>query len=159
MIQSNPTPHPHRLGLPWWAVIGLAALAVPRVVVHDVGATVGPLAMALLTLGPPLVWVAVCVVRRVPSPVLTLVAVGTCYGVALAVLHNLMWGRLLADRLEASLAGPGVLAGQELFVRAAMSVSSLFTGMVVGLLAGLLATVVRRVVPVPAGRRPSRPGQ
>lgn len=135
------------LGLPLWLLVGLAALAVPRVIVHDLGITVGPLIQAILALGPPAVWVLVAVRARVPSPVLTLVIVGSLYGCALAVAHNLMWDTALADRV---LGGP--LAGKldadtaEGLLRVATAVSSVFTGMVLGLITGLLAIVLRRLI-------------
>ena len=118
-----------------WAVIALAALAVPRVILHDLGSGVEAPLQAVLTLGPPLVWVLVSVRARVPSPVLTLVVVGTLYGCALAVTHNLMWDTAFADNdpaLGGALAGELDEDAEEALLRAAAAVSSLFTGMVRG---------------------------
>jgi hypothetical protein len=90
-------------------VLGLAALAVPRVVLHDHGTTVAPPLQALLTVGPPVVWVLVAMRTRVPSPVLTRVTVGTLYGCALAVTHNLIWDSAFAGGDPAL---GGALAGE-----------------------------------------------
>lgn len=135
------------LGLPLWLMLGLAALAVPRVVLHDLGTSVGPLVAALLAIGPPVVWVFVAVRARVPSPVLTLVVVGSLYGCALALIHNLIWDTVFA---ESDPALGGALAGEldedteEALLRTAATVSSVFTGMVLGLISGLVAQVIGR---------------
>ncbi|MFY1693136.1 hypothetical protein [Plantactinospora sp. WMMB782] len=53
---------------------------------------------ALLVFGPPPVWLAVTVLRGIPSPVITLLAVGGLYGVGSAVVHNLFWADVFGDR-------------------------------------------------------------
>jgi hypothetical protein len=134
----------HRLGLPVWAIVGLAALAVPRILLHDLGVDVGPLGAAVLAIGPSVVWVLVVLRARVASPVVTLLAVGAVYGVALGVVHNLMWDEVFGD-------DPPTLNGvvdddlAEIPLRIATFVSSLFTGIVVGLISGLAASGLRAV--------------
>jgi hypothetical protein len=137
------------LGVPLWVVLGLALLAVPRVVLHDLEVSVDPLLQALLAIGPPVIWVVVAVRAQVPSPVLTLVTVGSLYGTALAIVHNLMWSTLFADGNPR----PGGALGLrltdgtlEVLLRAAMALSSIFTGMIVGLIAGLVATAISRAI-------------
>ncbi|MFD1824522.1 MULTISPECIES: hypothetical protein [Mumia] len=136
-----------RLGLPVWAILLLAALALPRVVVHDLGVDVGALAMAVLALGPPAVWVLVALRARVPSPVTTLVVVGLLYGIGLGVGHNLMWDSAFEDdpALGGALEGDLPAGAEETLLRTATFGSSLFTGAVVGLVAGLVASGMRRV--------------
>jgi hypothetical protein len=139
----------HRLGLPAWAIVALAALSVPRVFAHDLGLDRGPLP-ALLTLGPAVVWVAVVLWARVPSPVMTLLVVGAIYGVALGVVHNLLWDEVFGPTgpelgtLDADTAEP--------FLRVATLISSIFTGVMVGVVSGLVAGGLRSL-----GRR-RRPG-
>lgn len=131
-----------KLGLPMIGIIALALLAVPRVVLHDLGViTEGTWVNAIFVFVPPLIWIAVMAWWRVSNPFLTLVAVGACYGVFLAIGHQLLWHTGTSGqppRLGGNLAGidPGV---QELIVRFFASVSSLVTGAVVGVIAGLLA--------------------
>jgi hypothetical protein len=123
------------LGLPLPAVIGLALLAVPRVVLHDLGLlTPGSVPNILLVFVPPAVWVLVAVLRRVPDPVRTLLAVGAVYGVFLAIVHQLLWPADLP---------PGV---SEPLARGAAVLSSLLTGTLFGLAAGVVAWVVARAV-------------
>lgn len=131
-----------RLGLPLPAIVGLALLAVPRVVLHDLG-LLGPgsLLNLVLVFGPPLVWIAVALWRGVPRPFLTLLAVGVCYGVLLAIGHQVLWEQAFAanpPQLGGNLAGlePAV---QQLILRGAAAISSLFTGTIVGAIAGLVA--------------------
>jgi hypothetical protein len=151
MAHSTPEPpapsqpasrrHP-ALGLPVWAIVGLALLSVPRVFAHDLGLDAGPLP-AVLTIGPVVIWIAVVLWARVPSPVLTLLAVGAVYGVALGVVHNLLWDQVFGDDppalgdLDADLA--------EVPLRIATAISSLFTGVAVGLVSGLVAVFVRNI--------------
>lgn len=137
-------------------MLALAALAVPRAVLHDLGTTAGPLVQALLALGPPVVWVLVAVRGRVPSPVLTLVTVGALYGCALALTHNLMWDSAFAGAdpaLGGALAGELDQDTEEALLRAAASVSSVFTGMVLGLISGLVATGIRQATDRRSGGR------
>ncbi|WP_017569601.1 hypothetical protein [Nocardiopsis halotolerans] len=147
-------PNRSALGLPWIALIGLALLAVPRVVLHDLDITrEGTFVNSLLVFGPPLVWIAVAVLVRVPKPFLTLVVVGAVYGVFLALGHQLLWnaswdgnpptlGGNLADLPPAAHA---------VVIRGFSVVSSLVTGTIVGAVSGLVAWGVSRLV-----RSPSR---
>ncbi|WP_203862013.1 hypothetical protein [Plantactinospora mayteni] len=145
-------PPRYRLGLPLWQIAGLAALAMPRVFLHDAGVSVPGPVQGLLVFGPPLVWVIVTVVRRIPSPVVPLLTIGGLYGLGLALVHNLYWADAFRDqppRLGGNLAGQLSPATEELLFRMATTASSLLTGLVVGLICGLLATLVRRLT----GRR------
>src|SRR4028119_997005 len=86
----------HKLGLPVPIVVLLAALAVPRVVTHDLGVfPEGSPVNSLLVFVPPAIWLAVVLWLRSPRPFLTLAAVGLAYGVMLAVGHQLL---LAAER-------------------------------------------------------------
>jgi uncharacterized membrane protein len=115
---------------------------VPRIFAHDLGVDVGPIP-AVLTIGPVLVWIAVVLGARVPSPVVTLLAVGAVYGLALGIVHNVLWDQVFGDdppalgELDADLS--------EVPLRIATFVSSVFTGVVVGLVSGLAAVGIRTV--------------
>lgn len=142
---SRPQPTPTRrrtLGLPVIAIIGLALLAAPRLVLHDLGliAEGTPLNAAFVFV-PPMIWIAVVLWKRVPSPFLTLLVVGAVYGVCLAVGHQLLWDVGFAGnppRLGGNLTNldPGL---QSVILRFFAAVSSLFTGVIVGAITGLLA--------------------
>jgi hypothetical protein len=132
---------PRRLGLPFAAILGLALLAVPRVVLHDLGLSPGTLGNAALALVPPLIWVLVALRRRVPNPFLTLLVVGLWYGILLALAHQLLWGVNFGDAppsLGGNLAGVDP-AMQGIILRVFTVGSSLVTGTVVGAVAGLVA--------------------
>ncbi|MBM7505142.1 hypothetical protein ACFPER_14265 [Agromyces aurantiacus] len=150
-MTENTTPTTVRrrpLGLPIMALVGLALLAAPRVVLHDLGIVTeeNPLTI-LLVVVPVAVWIAVAVAMRVPNPFLTLLVVGAMYGVILALGHQVMWA-------EAFEGAPPVVFGSELVPRFAAIVSSLFTGTIVGALAGLIAWGIRRGIDS-AGRQPA----
>lgn len=148
-VQSN-LPSVNRqtppLGIPLWTVLGLALLAVPRVVVHDLGVDVPTAVLALLTFGPPLVWIAVALRARVKSPLITLVAIGASYGLFLGISHNLMWNEAFGENrptLGGNLNVDGPLA--DLIFRSSTMISSLLTGSAVGLIAGVVAIFIRKV--------------
>ena len=139
---TAPQPQRHRLGLPFWAVLGLALLAVPRVVLHDLDMIhEGTAINALFVFVPPVVWIGVVLWRRVPNPFVTLLVVGLAYGVFLALGHQLLWsGNVGANppRLGGNLADldPSI---QEVIFRVFATISSLFTGLIVGAISGLIA--------------------
>ncbi|WP_152361542.1 hypothetical protein [Microlunatus speluncae] len=147
-------------GIPLVGLIGLALLAVPRVVLHDLGLIhEGTFVNLLLVFAPPAVWVAVAVLARVPKPLLTLVIIGGCYGIFLALGHQLLWDVAWGD-------SPPVLGGafadaspaaSALLLRGGAVISSLVTGLVVGLLSGLVAWLVGRLTrPREAPEGPAR---
>ncbi|PRB09810.1 hypothetical protein CQ042_18800 [Microbacterium sp. MYb62] len=122
--------------------MGLALLAVPRVVLHDLGLVQERTVVnAVLVFVPPLIWIGVVLVFRVRAPFLTLLVVGAFYGVFLALGHQLLWDIAWGDsppRLGGNLAGLDTTA-QSLILRFFAVVSSLFTGVIVGAITGLLA--------------------
>jgi hypothetical protein len=130
------------LGLPWTALIGLALLAVPRVVLHDLDLIQeGDFVNLLLVFVPLLVWIVVALAARVPKPFLTLLAVGGLYGVFLALGHQLLWDRSVGDdaTLGGNLEGTLSPATEELVIRTFAVFSSIFTGLLVGAVTGLIA--------------------
>ncbi|MBA8822847.1 hypothetical protein FHX42_000176 [Saccharopolyspora lacisalsi] len=130
----------NRLGLPWWAIGLLAALAVPRVVTHDLG-LVGPVVNALLVFGPLVCWVVVAVAAKVPRPVLTLVVVGAVHGVLLAIGHQVLWGHAYGGdvpQLGGNLEDLPWMAHSAI-TRATAFLSSVIVGTVVGVITGVVA--------------------
>lgn len=136
-----------RLGLPFLAILGLALLGLPRVVLHDLRiVTEGPLNL-LLVFVPLVVWIGVVIAARVPNPFLTLTVVGVCYGVVLVIVHQLLWSSAFAGappQLGGNLTNldPGI---SQLLVRLASVVSSLFTGTIVGAVCGVVATAIAAI--------------
>jgi hypothetical protein len=143
-----------RLGLGWPAIVGLALLGVPRVVAHDLG-PVDRVTNALLVFVPVVVWLVVVVRRRVPNPLLTLLAVGLAYGVLLGVTHQVLWAWALDEppRLGGALAGALAPGAEQLVLRAAAFASSVVTGLVVGAVVGAAGWLAARLVPDRGGTR------
>ncbi|HXV92085.1 MAG TPA: hypothetical protein VD813_02205 [Pseudonocardia sp.] len=137
-----------RLGFGWPVLVLLAALAAPRVVLHDLGVVrEGELVNALLVFVPPAVWIAAVLWRRPPRPFATLLVVGALYGVFLAVGHQLAWSTVWDGRSPA-LGGnlADLPAGvQEVATRSFAVFSSVATGMLVGAVAGAVALLLERV--------------
>jgi hypothetical protein len=146
---SETAPPRRRLGLSLGAIVGLALLAVPRVVLHDLGViTEGTFVNALLVFVPPAIWIAVVLARRVPNPFPTLLAVGLCYGVLLAIGHQLLWDINVGDappRLGGNLADVDP-ALQNVIFRVFAFGSSIVTGTLVGAVAGAIAAAIRAIL-------------
>jgi hypothetical protein len=140
----------HRLGLPIVAVIGLALLAAPRVILHDLDILhEGTAINAMFVFLPPVVWIIVALAARVPNPFLTILAIGVCYGLFLALGHQLLWGIAFADDLPQLGGNLGGLdpSLQSVIFRSIAFVSSIVTGAVVGAIAGLVAWVLNALLP------------
>lgn len=144
---TNTAPRRLVLGLPWPVLIGLALLGLPRVVLHDLDLVhEGTFVNLLLVVVPPVVWISVVLARRVTNPFLTLVVIGLCYGVVLALTHQLLWG--VAFDEQPTLGGnlsdlaPGV---QSVIIRFFAAISSIFTGVIVGVVTGLITWGLSRL--------------
>lgn len=140
---NTPTTPKNRLGLSWWAIIGLALLAVPRVVLHDLHILEeGTLTNALLVWVPPIIWVIVVVATRVTRPFLALLSVGVVYGLFLATGHLIFWDQAFSNgtpQLGGNLADLNPLI-QAIILKGFTVLSSGITGTLVGAVCGLVAT-------------------
>lgn len=157
---APPTPgRPPAIGVSAVAVVGLALLGVPRVILHDLDLVhEGTFVNLLLVVVPLIIWIAVALRARAARPFSTLLAVGGVYGVLLAITHQLLWNVGFdgnPPRLGGNLAdlSPGA---QEVIFRAAGGFSSLFTGLAVGAVAGLVALGISALV-AQRDRRDQRP--
>jgi hypothetical protein len=136
-------------GLSIPAIILLAAITALRVPLHDLGiVSEGSVFAWLLVFVPLAIWLIVVLRRRVPSPFLTLTAVGLAYGVMLAVIHQLLWVAAydgsppgLGGNLEGAL-DPTLEA---VVLRTSAFFSSLVTGTVLGAIVGFGALAIERV--------------
>ena len=148
------------LGFSWPALVALAALAAPRVVLHDVGVIEeGSFVNGLFVFVPPACWLAAVLWRRPPRPFLTVVVIGALYGVFLAIGHQLLWDAAfggVTPTLGGNLSGidPAI---QEGIFRAAAAVFSLVTGTLVGVVTGAVAHLLNRVVPAGHNESNGRP--
>lgn len=158
-ISRGPNQHPSTprrplLGLPLLAIIGLALLAVPRVILHDLGLIQGETFVnALLVFVPVAIWIVVALWRRVPNAFLTLLAIGAVYGVFLALGHQLLWDFSFGENaptLGGNLSDLDPGAGA-IIIRTFAVVSSLFTGVIVGVISGLVAWGLSKLIKQPAG--------
>jgi hypothetical protein len=148
-MENTRRSHRAALGLPVLALVGLALLAAPRVVLHDLGVIQeGTFRNALFVVVPPVVWIAVVVLRRVPNPFLTLLVIGAIYGVLLALGHQLLWDVSFPEgtpRLGGNLGDVPAATGA-VVVRSFAAVGSVFTGVLVGAVSGLVAWGISKVV-------------
>ena len=143
------TQRPHRLGLPAWLIVALGLLAAPRAVLHDLDVvSEGSPINLLLVFGPLVIWVIVAV-RSAAHPFLALLAAGGVYGICLALVHNIFWSSTWAGdppRLGGNLEGRLPPGAEELLMRGATTLSSLFTGLAVGTICGVAAWAITRLI-------------
>jgi hypothetical protein len=143
------------LGFSWPALIALAALAAPRVVLHDLGVIEeGTVVNGLFVFVPPACWIAAVLWQRPRRPFASIVVIGTLYGGFIAIGHQLLWNAAVGGSdptLGGNLAAldPAV---QEGLLRAAAVVSSLVSGTLVGVVAAAVAVGLSRVLPPPPSR-------
>ncbi|MEU8257051.1 hypothetical protein AB0C06_22615 [Micromonospora inaquosa] len=133
------------LGFSWPALVALAGLAAPRVVLHDLHVVEeGQPAAVLLAVVPLICWVVAVLWRRPPRPFLTVLAIGAIHGVLLAVGHQILWDEAFgATGPRLGDFDPRV---QEAILRLAAVFSSLVTGVLTGVVTGAVAVVLSRVV-------------
>ena len=149
------------LGFSWPVLVALAALAAPRIVLHDLGVIEeGSVVNGLFVFIPPACWIAAVLWKRPPRPFATVVVIGAIYGVFLAISHQLLWDAAFGGNtptLGGNLAGidPGT---QEIAVRVASVLSSLVTGTLVGVVAAAVALLLSRVLPAPHAEQRSGSG-
>ena len=124
------------MGLPLLALVALAALALPRVILHDLHVIDEPDPLNwILVFAPVAIWVAVAVAKKVPNPFLTVLVIGAFYGVMLVVTHQLLWD-IAFEGSPPALGNSGIATA---IPRLASIPGSLFTGALVGAVGGLIA--------------------
>lgn len=134
----------HPLGLPFAAIALLALLGIPRVIAHDLH-WVDPHGMInrLLVFIPPLIWLGVVIGRKVEKPFIALLMIGICYGVGLAVTHQLLWSFAFESppRLGGNLShlSPAV---SNIITRTFAFMSSVLTGTAIGIALGLIGKAI-----------------
>lgn len=135
------SPHPapparRALGLPFLGLVGLASLALPRVILHDLHVLDEPDPINwILALTPFAIWITVAVVKKVPNPFLTVLVIGALYGVMLVVTHQILWDVAYSGNPPA-LGNSGIAT---VIPRLASIPSGLFTCSLAGAVCGLIA--------------------
>ncbi|XVV00897.1 hypothetical protein ACQPW3_26185 [Actinosynnema sp. CA-248983] len=148
-------------GVPPAAILGLAALGVPRVVAHDLS-LVGPLVNGLLVFVPIAIWIGYVLWKRVPNPLVTLFAVGLVYGVLLGVTHQVLWAEAFPGgppRLGGTIEGALPPTAEALLLRTFAFGSSILTGALMGVATGAAGWLAARMVPAFRPRQPTRQEQ
>jgi hypothetical protein len=135
-----------RTGLPPGWIVGLAALGVPRAVVHDLEPGASAL-QAALGVGVVVVWILVGW-GRARDPLRALLWVGLAYGLMLAVTHQVLWHEAFdgaPPRLGGGLADAPDWV-HAVATRTGAFLGSVATGAALGAVAGLLARLLRSTV-------------
>ncbi|SFB48560.1 hypothetical protein SAMN05216266_113161 [Amycolatopsis marina] len=136
-------------GLSLLTLIGLAALAVPRVVAHDLD-LVGPVVNSVLVFVPIAIWLAVVLWNRAQRPFVALLAVGIAYGVLVAVTHQVLWNESFQGEppaLGGNLAGVLAPGAEAVVLRVFAFFSSVLTGTAVGAVTGAVGWLLAKLVP------------
>jgi hypothetical protein len=138
-----------RPDLPVWILMVLAALSIPRIVLHDMHAVeLDSFPYAMIAATPLIVYAGVALVLKGWRPFYTFMVLGVFLGITLAITHQLTWTTswgenppVLGGKLEGVL-DPSV---EGFVVRLFAVVSSLMTGLVMGAALGLIAIAAQRL--------------
>jgi hypothetical protein len=134
------------LGLTWTAVITLALLGIPRVVVQDFRLIENqPYLNALLSLAPGAIWVYYLLHKKIAHTLNTMLAVGLAYGAMAGIVHQLAWSGLWGD------AQTSVFAS--IIPRFYNLISSLVSGLVIGATLGVAALFLKYMMGESAKQR------
>lgn len=140
-----------KLGLSLPIIVGLAALALPRAIAHDLKLIDEThLISAFLVYIPLATWVVVALWKKVPKPFLTLCAIGLAFGIMLAITHQLAWASFwdgTVPQLDGNAQGKLSPATEEVVLRIATFISSIITGLIMGAAAGAIAFGAKYVMP------------
>jgi len=127
------------------ALAGLAALGVPRVVVHDVDLG-GDALTVVLAIGPLGAWLLMLIRLRRGSVMGTGLALGGLFGLALAVTHQVLWDEAFNGREPRLGGGLGDLPdwAHAAITRGAGFAASVAAGLATGAAVGAVAMIARK---------------
>ena len=133
--------------LPFLSILVLAAIAVPRVIIHDLHlADLDSVPYKILATVPFLIWFGVAVFRKTTKPLADFLVLGLVFGILLAITHQLLWHSALNGQLP-QLNTTLDPAAQEIVLRIAAVLSSILTGAIIGAFFGCIAelsTAIRK---------------
>lgn len=119
----------------------LAALAVPRVILHDLHLIdLESFPYKIMATIPFLVWLGVALFRKTTRPFADFLTLGVVFGLLLALTHQILWTaswQAAPPQLHTEL-DPVV---EEIILRVAAAISSVLTGIMLGAVFGLVAWV------------------
>lgn len=142
-------PQKLKTSLPILVIVLLAALAVPRVVMHDLHTV--PLDSPIylvFAIVPFAIWMLFALSGRSKRPIYDFMVLGIIFGLMLAITHQLTWDASWGSnppQLQGNLDGKIDPAVEGLLLRAATFVSSFMTGVVVGGITAAIAWAATRV--------------
>jgi len=130
-------------------IVLLAALTLPRVVVHDLGLIeIDSPVYTALAVAPLLVWLLVAVFRKTQRPFFDFMVLGVAYGVFLGLTHQILWDASWGGappHIGGNLTGKFNPVAESLILRAFALGSSIVTGVVFGAAFGVVAVVAMKL--------------
>jgi hypothetical protein len=135
--------------LPFTHIITLAALGVPRVILHDLKLVSfdSPI-YKVLAVGPLLIWLLVAIFYKTKSPFHLFIVLGLMFGLLLGVTHQMTWVASWGDNmphLHGNLEGKLDPTLESLLLRTAAFISSIFTGLFAGVVLGAVSFMSQKV--------------
>lgn len=130
-------------------IFALAALAAPRVIMHDLRLVPfdSPL-YRLFAVGPLLVWLLVAVLHRTKKPWQDFIMLGLVFGLLLGAIHQITWVASWDNnlpQLHGNLEGKLDPAVEGLILRTAAYISSIMTGLFTGVILGGIAWIANKL--------------
>lgn len=135
--------------LPFILIVILAALAIPRVVVHDLHTL--PLDTAgykILAIVPFAIWGLFAIFGKSKRPIYDFLVLGAIFGLMLAVTHQITWDESWGNnppRLGGNIESKLDPAVESILLRSTTFISSLLTGIISGGLAAVIAWTAFKV--------------
>ena len=136
-------------GLPLAYIVLLAALTLPRVVVHDLGLLeIDSPVYTILAVAPLLIWLLVAVFRKTQRPLVDFLVLGLAYGLFLGLTHQILWDASWGGNpphIGGNLTGKLSPIAESLILRAFALGSSIVTGLVFGAAFGVVALLATKL--------------
>ncbi len=137
---------------PWWLLLGLIVLGLPRTVLADLGIVEPESSWVyfVIALTPFAAWFAIAVLRRTATPIRDHLVAGALYGISLIIAHEALWsvGSSLGHQPPA---GAVALSEQftsplrEVVLHTYLGGIAMMIGLGVGVVAAIIAAVANRV--------------
>lgn len=144
--------------MPFVQIILLAALGVPRVVLHDLRLVSfdSPI-YKVFAVGPLLIWLLFAIFRKTKTPFKDFLLLGLMFGLLLGITHQITWATSWGDNvphLHGNFEGKLDPVIESLILRAAAFISSIFTGLFAGVLFGGIAVISQKTAEAIVNKRP-----
>ena len=135
--------------MPLWMLAGLALLAMPRAVIHDLdGLPFDSPAYIAMAVAPLLLYLAIAIFRNNKRPMYDFIVLGLFFGVFLSLVHLILWDHKWGGNPPAfgdQLTGVFCPEVEDMLFRISVTFSGLHVGIALGALFGAIGLIAQKV--------------